>query len=85
MRASALFAAAAALPALVSAQNISFIEELETGLLALGLTSLAAAISAVNETSAAQALFAELAVGEWTVFAPSNDACELFSTSSSGV
>lgn len=69
----------AALAAPVFAQNATFITQLLQTLESLNLTSLANASEAVANTTTGQALLSALSEGPATVFAPNNDACELYS------
>jgi len=60
------------LAAVVSAQNVTFLAGLAQELSNLGLTSLVAAVTSINSSSAGQSLLAQLGNSTQTVFAPNN-------------
>lgn len=72
-----LVLAAAALP-LVNAQsaNSTFLTGLISALQAANLTSLAMVATMINSTTSGQELLAGLATGNYTIFAPTDVACE---------
>jgi len=73
----------ALLPALALAQNATFIAGFVNSLFTLGYGDFAEALVRINSTGEGQAILSELSSGgNFTVFVPSNQACEAFSLSS---
>lgn len=72
----------ALLPALALAQNATFIAGFVSSLFTLGYGDFAEALVRINSTSEGQAILSELSSGgNFTVFVPSNQACEASSSS----
>lgn len=70
------------LAASTSAQNITFLTSLAQELTSLGLTSLVTAVTSINSTAAGQSLLAQLGNSTQTIFAPNNQGCKSYASSS---
>jgi uncharacterized surface protein with fasciclin (FAS1) repeats len=65
-------------PFIVSVNSWDFVDKFQQELQNEGLTGLASALSTANQTSIGQGFLSDLALGNYTIFAPTNEASTLF-------